>query len=145
MRASTTKTGIAIRTTRSQRMGQAAASGSFGERVKMTGRTDGDAKLVPLMDLGECSSQVTSGRNYEVSAWYKSNVDVSFTLYKRNAIGQWTYWTHSPRFAPVSGWTRATWISPTPPADALAVSFGLTIDSVGTLTTDDYGFAETPD
>ena len=110
----------------------------------MTSRTDGDAKMMPLMDLGECSSQVESGRNYEVSAWYKSNVDVSFRLYKRNAIGQWTYWTHSPRIAPASGWTRATWISPTPPADALAVSFGLTIDSVGTLITDDYGFAETP-
>ena len=100
--------------------------------------------MMPLMDLGKRSSQVESGRNYEVSAWYKSKVDVSFRLYKRNAIGQWTYWTHSPRIAPASGWNRATWISPTPPADALAVSFGLTIDSVGTLITDDYGFAETP-
>ena len=121
-----------------------AHSGSFGEQVTMTSRTDGDAKMMPLMDLGECSSQVESGRNYEVSAWYKSNVDVSFRLFKRNAIGQWTYWTHSPRIPPASGWTRATWISPTPPADALAVSFGLAIDSVGTLITDDYGFAETP-
>ena len=71
--------------------------------------------LVPLMDLGECSSQVVSGRHYEVSAWYKSNVEVFFTLYKRNAIGQWSYWTQSPRMAPASGWTRATWISPTLP------------------------------
>jgi peptidoglycan/xylan/chitin deacetylase (PgdA/CDA1 family) len=120
-----------------------AHSGRFGERVTVTSLTDGDAKLMPLMDLGECSSQVASGRNYEVSAWYKSNVDVSFMLYKRDVIGQWTYWTHSPPFAPASGWTRATWISPTPPADARAVSFGLTIENVGTVTTDDYGFAET--
>ena len=120
-----------------------AHSGNFGERVTMTSRTDGDAKLVPLMDLGECSSQVASGRSYEVSAWYKSNVEVFFTLFKRNAIGQWSYWTQSPRIAPASRWTRATWISPTPPADAVAVSFGLTIDSVGTVTIDDYGFAET--
>ena len=56
-----------------------AHSGSFGERVTMTSRTDGDAKLVQLMDLGECSSQVASGRHYEVSAWYKSNVEVFFT------------------------------------------------------------------
>ena len=40
-------------------------------------------------------------------------------------------------------WARAAWISPTrAPADVLAVSFGLSIDSVGTLA-DDYGFAET--
>jgi peptidoglycan/xylan/chitin deacetylase (PgdA/CDA1 family) len=120
-----------------------AHSGSFGERVTVTRRTDGDAKLVPLMDLGECSSQVASGRNYEVSAWYKSNVEVFFVLYKRDAIGQWSYWTHGPRIAPASAWTRTTWISPTPPADAGAMSFGLTIDGVGTLTTDDYGFADT--
>jgi peptidoglycan/xylan/chitin deacetylase (PgdA/CDA1 family) len=121
-----------------------AHSGSFGERVTVTSRKDGDAKLTPLMDLGECSSQVASGRTYEVSAWYKSNVQVFFTLFKRNAIGQWSFWTQSPRIAPASRWTRASWISPTSPADALAVSFGLTIGSVGTLTTDDYGFADTP-
>jgi hypothetical protein len=85
---------------------------------------------------------VASGRTYEVSAWYKSNVQAFFTLFKRNAIGQWSFWTQSPRMAPASSWTRVTWISPASPADALAVSFGLTIDSVGTLTTDDYGFAE---
>jgi len=118
-----------------------AHSGDFGERVRMTSRTNGDAKLMTLMDLGECSSQVASGRSYELSAWYKSNVDVFFSLHKRNAVGEWSYSTQSPRFAPASKWTRATWISPTP-ADAVAVSFGLTIDSVGTMTTDDYGFAD---
>jgi hypothetical protein len=110
--------------------------------VTVTSRTDGDAKLVPLMDLGECSSQVSAGRTYEVSAWYKSNVEVFFVLYKRNSIGQWSYWTHSPRITPSSLWTRATWISPPSPGDVVAVSFGLTIDSVGTMTTDDYGFAD---
>jgi hypothetical protein len=120
-----------------------AHSGNFGEQVTVTSRTDGDAKLVPLMDLGECSSQVSAGRTYEVSAWYTSNVEVFFVLHKRDAIGQWSYWTHSPRIAPASVWTRATWISPPSPADAVAVTFGLTIDSVGTLITDDYGFAET--
>jgi peptidoglycan/xylan/chitin deacetylase (PgdA/CDA1 family) len=121
-----------------------AHSGNVGERVTVNRRTDGDAKLLPLMDLGECSNQVASGRSYEVSAWYKSDVPVSFRLYSRNAIGQWTFWTYSPPVPPASGWTRATWISPATPADALAVSFGLAIDRVGTLTTDDYGFAEVP-
>jgi peptidoglycan/xylan/chitin deacetylase (PgdA/CDA1 family) len=120
-----------------------AHSGNFAERVTVTSLTDGDAKLVPFRDLGECSSQIASGRNYEVTAWYKSDVEVYFSLYKRDSVGQWTYWTHSPDSAPASAWTKATWILPTPPADALAVSFGLTIASVGTLTTDDYGLAET--
>lgn len=108
----------------------------------MTSRTDGDAKLVPRFDLGQCSSQVAQGRTYEVSAWYKSDVQVFFTVYQRNALGQWSYWTQSPRLAPSSTWTQATWISPPPPSTAVAASFGLAIDSVGTLTTDDYGFAD---
>jgi peptidoglycan/xylan/chitin deacetylase (PgdA/CDA1 family) len=120
-----------------------AHSGNFSERVTMSSRTDGDATLVTLMDLGECSSQVASGRHYQLSAWYKSNVQVFFTLSKRNGIGEWSYWMQSPRFPPASRWTRATWISPTPPADTAAVSFGLTIDRVGAVTSDDYGFAET--
>ena len=120
-----------------------AHSGSFGEQVTMTSRTDGDAKLVPLMDLGECSSQVASGRNYEVSAWYKSNVEVFFTLYKRNAIGQWTYWTHSPRFAASDTYVASDLDLRRFPADAVAMSFGLTIDSVGSVTSDNYSLVAT--
>ena len=119
-----------------------AHTGSFASQITVSSRTDGDAKIIPRFDLGQCSSQVAQGRTYQVSAWYKSNVQTFFTLYKRNAIGQWSYWTQSPRIAPASTWTQATWLSPPPPADALAASFGLTIDSVGTLTTDDYGFAD---
>jgi peptidoglycan/xylan/chitin deacetylase (PgdA/CDA1 family) len=119
-----------------------AHTGTYASRIAMTSRTDGDAKIIPAFDLGMCSSQVAQGRMYEASAWYKSDVQVFFTMYKRNAIGQWSYWTQSPRIAPSSTWTKATWITPVPPADAVAASFGLTIDSVGTLTTDDYGFAD---
>jgi peptidoglycan/xylan/chitin deacetylase (PgdA/CDA1 family) len=120
-----------------------AHTGSFASHIAMTSRTDGDAKIIPTFDLGQCSSQVAQGRTYEVSAWFKSNVQTFFTLYKRNAIGQWNYWTQSPRIAPSATWTQATWVAPAPPVDAVAASFGLTIDSVGALTVDDYGFADT--
>jgi len=137
-----TSTGYGANTVTVSRVND-AHSGSWASRIVMSSRTDGDAKLVPSFDLGQCSSQVAQGRTYQVSAWYKSDVPVFFTLYKRNAVGQWAYWTQSPRLAASSTWTRATWLSPVPPADAVAASFGLTIDSVGTLTTDDYGFADT--
>ena len=120
-----------------------AHTGAYASRIVVTSHTDGDAKLVPRFDLGQCSSQVAQGRTYQVSAWYKSDVPVFFTLYQRNAIGSWGYWTQSPPLPPASDWTQAKWISPTPPSTAVAASFGLTIDSVGTLTTDDYGFADT--
>jgi len=119
-----------------------AHSGGFAAQIQVTAHTDGDAKLVPRFDLGQCSSQVAAGRTYEVSAWYKSTVPVFFTLYQRDALGRWSYWTQSPPLAAQSGWTRAAWVTPAPPAAAVAASFGLTIDRVGTLTTDDYGFAD---
>jgi peptidoglycan/xylan/chitin deacetylase (PgdA/CDA1 family) len=120
-----------------------AHSGTYASRITVTSLTDGDAKLVPRFDLGDCALSVAQGRTYQVSAWYKSDVPVFFTMYKRNAVGQWGYWTQSPRIASASSWTQATWLTPVPPSDAAGVSFGLTIDSVGTLTTDDYGFADT--
>ncbi len=95
------------------------------------------------MDLGECSSQVASGRRYEVSAWYKSNVEVFFTLYKRNAIGEWSYWMQSPRFAASDTYVAVTWQSPPIPADTVAMSFGLTLDSVGSVTSDNYSLVAT--
>jgi peptidoglycan/xylan/chitin deacetylase (PgdA/CDA1 family) len=118
-------------------------TGTYASQIVVSSRTDGDAKIVPRFDLGHCTPSVAQGHTYQVSAWYKSDVQVFFTMYTRNALGQWGYWTQSPRIAPSSTWTQATWVTPAPPAGALGASFGLTIDSVGTLTTDDYGFADT--
>jgi hypothetical protein len=63
-------------------------------------------------------------------------------MYQRNAIGQWGYWTQSPRLPAAADWTEATWTTPAVPSGMVATSFGLTLDSVGTLTTDDYSFAD---
>lgn len=122
-----------------------AHTGTYGETITMTSRTDGDAKLVPTFDLGTCSPSVTVGKHYLVSAWYKATTQTYFTLYQRNAIGQWAYWTQSPRLAAADQWTLATWITPAVPSGMVATSLGLTIDGVGTLTTDDYSLSEAPD
>ncbi|GAA2523226.1 hypothetical protein Ahu01nite_056890 [Winogradskya humida] len=121
-----------------------AHTGVYASRVAVSSLTDGDAKIIPTFDLGTCSLSVATGHHYEVSAWYHSDVPVFFTLYRRTAEGSWAYWTQSPRLAAQGDWTHATWVSPPVPAEAVAVSFGLTIDSAGTLTSDDYGFADTP-
>jgi peptidoglycan/xylan/chitin deacetylase (PgdA/CDA1 family) len=121
-----------------------AHTGTYASRIQVTALNGGDAKLIPRFDLGACSSQVAQGHTYRVSAWYKSDVPVFFTLYQRNALGQWSYWTQSPRIGASATWAQAEWTTPAPPATAMAASFGLTIDSVGTLVTDDYSFADHP-
>jgi len=119
-----------------------AHTGAFASRINITSTTGGDAKLVPTFDLGDCSPSVAGDHTYEVSAWYKSTAEVYFTLYQRNAVGQWTYWTQSPRLTAAPGWIKATWITPAVPREAVAASFGLTIDGPGTLTIDDLGFVD---
>jgi hypothetical protein len=110
----------------------------------MTSYHNGGAELLPLFDLGACSLPVTAGRSYQLSAWYTSTARTQFSLYYRDAAGRWHYWTSSPYFSPATDWTKATWQSPAIPAGGTGLSYGLSLFSRGTLTTDDYGFAVAP-
>ena len=117
-------------------------SGSFGEQLNVSNYSDGAARLMTLQDLGECSPSVSPGHTYVLGTWYESNAPVYFQVYYRNATGTWTSWQASPTFPASSGWSHATWTPPTIPSDAGALSFGLTLASNGTLTTDDYSLAD---
>jgi peptidoglycan/xylan/chitin deacetylase (PgdA/CDA1 family) len=121
-----------------------AHTGRWAERLTMTSYHSGGAELLPLFDLGACSLPVTAGRSYQLSAWYTSTVRTQFSLYYRDAAGRWHYWTSSPYFSPATDWTKATWQSPAIPAGGTGLSYGLSLFSRGTLTTDDYGFAVAP-
>ncbi|HET9657255.1 MAG TPA: polysaccharide deacetylase family protein [Kineosporiaceae bacterium] len=119
-----------------------ARSGSRAESVTLTSWTSGDRKLVVKQDAGACAPAATAGHMYQVSVWYKSSVAVPLVVYYRNASGSWVYWRTSP-VQPGSGtWRQATWTTPTVPAGATALSYGLALTSVGTLTTDDYALVD---
>jgi hypothetical protein len=96
----------------------------------MISRTDGDAKLMPLMDSANCSPTVTVDRPYVLGVSYKSTALTFFALYRQDANGVWSYWTQSPRFAASDTYVAVTWRSPPVPAGTVAVSFGLALDSV---------------
>jgi hypothetical protein len=65
-----------------------------------------------------------------------------FTMYRQDTSGAWSYWTQSPTFSPTATYDRASWTTPPVPADTQAVTFGLTLDTVGTLTTDNYSLID---
>jgi hypothetical protein len=71
---------------------------------------------------------------------YKATATTFFTLYRQDTAGTWAYWTQSPTFPASAGYTTATWTSPPVPDGTRAVTFGLTLDSVGQVTTDNYSF-----
>lgn len=112
------------------------------ETISMSGYSSGDAKLVQTFDLGECAPSVVVGDSEELSGYYKSTVPVFYTVYQRNANGIWSYLTQSPTFAPESGWTQATWLTPQIPAGVTAISYGMTIAGNGTLSTSDYSMVD---
>lgn len=113
-------------------------TGAWAEQLTLTSHTSGAAKLLPRFDLGQCAPPVVAGHPYELSAWYRSTVHTQFSVYARDAAGRWRYWTSDPYFASTSDWTQARWRTPPVPQGTTALSFGLTLSDVGSLTTDDY-------
>ncbi|WFR71360.1 hypothetical protein P9209_20250 [Prescottella defluvii] len=120
-----------------------AHGGSIAEKLTMAGYVDGDAKLLPTLDLGECSPGATPGHTYALKAWYKSTAPTQYAVYYRTAIGTWAYWTSSPWFAAATNYTAAEWTTPPVPAGATGISFGLNLFGNGQLFTDDYELHDT--
>jgi peptidoglycan/xylan/chitin deacetylase (PgdA/CDA1 family) len=128
-----------------------AHSGSVAERVDVTSWSGGDRKLVLTQRQSEasCLAAATPGRTYSMWVWYKGSwaysgstpTKVSIVTYYKNSSGVWTYWQGSPLVAPTSSWNLANFTSAPLPVGATAVSFGLAISGVGSLTTDDYTLA----
>ncbi|MCX6500033.1 MAG: polysaccharide deacetylase family protein [Arthrobacter sp.] len=116
----------------------AAHTGTAASQVVMTAYTNGDAKVLPPLDTGQCTPTVTPGRSYTMSAWYTSTAQTQFELYYRIGQGAWHYWTSSPFVLPSATYTQTSWTSPPVPAGATAMSMALTLSSPGTLVTDDY-------
>lgn len=118
-----------------------AHTGFVAETVTVSAYSSGHARLITTQDLGQCAPEAVAGDRYSASAWYRSTVPAQLVFWYRDTIGGWHYWAVSPQFPASSGWTRATWDTPAVPPGATALSFGLQIGAVGTLTTDDYFLA----
>jgi peptidoglycan/xylan/chitin deacetylase (PgdA/CDA1 family) len=113
-------------------------TGVAAEQMVMSAYVDGDGKILPTLDLGECAPSAIAGHTYQMKAWYKSTAPTQFELYYRTGLGTWHYWTASPLLNAATAWTQATWTSPAVPVGASAISMGLNLVSTGTLVTDDY-------
>jgi peptidoglycan/xylan/chitin deacetylase (PgdA/CDA1 family) len=118
--------------------------GPWAMRLTMTSYRSGAAKLIQQFDTGQCSIPVVAGQSYDLGTWYKSTVTTQFSLYYRIPAGRWLYWTSSPFYPAARHWADATWTTPPVPGGGRGLSFGLTLFSKGSLTTDDYSVRATP-
>ncbi|MDP9347221.1 MAG: polysaccharide deacetylase family protein, partial [Actinomycetota bacterium] len=117
-----------------------AHTGTNAERLDLANYSDGDGKLVVTRDMGFCTPSVASGRQYRITAYYKSSAPVAFVASTRDTIGRFNYWTTSPSFPASSSWTQASWVTPTIPSGIDGLSFGLALAANGSVTVDDLGF-----
>jgi peptidoglycan/xylan/chitin deacetylase (PgdA/CDA1 family) len=121
-----------------------AHSGNFASSLQVTSLTSGDRKLVQFQDAGTCAPTVTAGARYTVGGWYKSTVPTGIVVYYRSSAGVWTYWKSSATLPAANDWAQASYTTPAIPAGATALSFGLYLNNVGTLVTDDYTMTLVP-
>ena len=118
-----------------------AHSGTWAERLDVTSFKSGAARLLSAFDLGQYAPTPTVGATYDLGAYYKSTVPVFFYLYTRDQLGEWKYWTTGAMMPPSPGWTRANFTTPKVPAGASAISVGLGIQQVGSVTMDDFSLS----
>jgi peptidoglycan/xylan/chitin deacetylase (PgdA/CDA1 family) len=115
-----------------------AQSGSWAESVTVSAHHDGDAKVLVKRDSGECAPAVTPGATYQLGAWYRSSARVRIVAFYRAGSGGWRYWTSSPFRDPANRWTAIEWATPSVPAGATRLSFGLSLADDGTLAVDSF-------
>ncbi len=113
-------------------------TGDVAGQLTVTDYSSGDAKLMTVQDMGQCSTTVEPGERYRLGAWYKSTAITQFAAYLRDAAGKWHYWSSSGWFYPQVVYTHAQWATEPVPEWATAMSFGMNLFDNGVLTTDDY-------
>ena len=112
-----------------------AHGGSRAYRITLSGRTQGDYKLLPTE---AASPRVEPGAVYNLSVWYRSNTAQNgLTIFTHTASG-WGYWADLQTLPAVADWTQAVTETPPIPAGVDAIAWGISIAGNGTLTTDDY-------
>jgi hypothetical protein len=118
-----------------------AHSGGYAEYVRVSRYQNGDRKL--LTAFNDSSPSVSAGHVYTISVWYKTSASPTIFAFGRNAsTGAYTFWTQSPKLPVSSSWRQASWTTPALPGGITNLSVGLGLSSAGSLTMDDFTFAD---
>lgn len=126
------------RNTAGFRWAPAAPGVPASETVTVSSYTDGDATMLPRLDLGQCTAAVSPGTRTHLAAQYRSTVPTQFIVYRRTGTGSWEYWTASPYLGPAAAWSPITWDTPPAPPDTTGVAAGLTVGAVGYVQSSGY-------
>lgn len=114
-------------------------NGSWAERVEITAASSGgERKIVSTQRDLPNAPNVIGGRQYKLSAWYRSSTPMRFVVYYR-ANNRWYWFGEGSYLLPSDSWRRAEWLVTMPP-EAVKVSVGALIKTAGFLTLDSVDF-----
>jgi hypothetical protein len=121
-----------------------AFDGTRAQNVTITSWSSGARRLVSAQDAGACAPRVTPDTRYTMTAYYKATSQPRFSVYYRTASGTWVWFAESPLLPTSSTYRSATYTTPAMPSEATAISIGLSIFNVGSLTSDAYTLMAAP-
>jgi hypothetical protein len=119
-----------------------AHSGGFAEQVAISRYWSGARQLLVQMGSSGCGPLVTAGHTYTFTAWYKGKGQAQFSALYRNTSGTWVSWVSGPALPVTGSWTQGSYLASALPADATEISFGIALQSAGSITTDDYALTD---
>ncbi len=120
---------------------QSGRTGSWAQQLTISSLSSGDRKIVQPLDKGQaaggCALDVVPGTQYWLSSWYTSTTTPLLFVYLRDSLGVWRWWISTLPYPPSVTWSAASFLTPPIPAGTTAMSFGLGLTGVGSLTIDD--------
>jgi hypothetical protein len=122
-----------------------AHSGSHAENLNITSWTNGDRKMLTAFN-GPCSIATSAGHQYTLTVWYKSTARPVFMAFTSTTgpTGAYNFFAQSPQQTISTGWTQATWTTPSMPTGTTSLSIGMGISgAAGQVTMDDFGVFQT--
>ncbi len=120
--------------------GTAAHSGNYAETITQNAWVSGDRKLIEA-ENATCAPQVSATHQYQASLFYKSTTPVTLTMFKHSS-GVWSYYTDLKTLAASAGYIQAVALTPLIPAGVDQISFGVSLHSNGSVSTDDYALQD---
>lgn len=122
-----------------------AHSGQASEGMHIAPPYVAPAELRVTRDFGACAIFATEGAQYELSLLYRTAPEapaptLRFVVHRLTREYAWQTWVTGPAFAAVApgSWVRQPFTTPPAAADTVALSFGLRLESAGTVHVDDF-------
>lgn len=113
----------------------AAYDGAVAQTITITSYTDGTRRLLTRQ---ECPLPAQPGHSYRISSWYIADTPPRYSVYYRTASGSWMSLEQGEPLPVSPVYVQGVHTTPPLPGDATALSVGIGIGAVGSITMDAF-------